>query len=353
MNLVLVEPKTHFYHAVGGPRALVDANYAAQSFIAYSEMLPDVELRRGNVEEVDLVARKVYFYEGDPIDYDVLVVATGKDYARPFRFIGLRSSDSDDRLEMMQSQNAFHPEVFSVSQLLEQLAKQRQRLAAAREVIVVGGTTLGVESSAEIKAAFPDKKVSLIHAKKRLLNSHHEVSERDADLVARKLRSQGIEIILDTRYSDEDSDDEDVFVLNCCGGAPRMEFLPEDCLTKEGYPIVDVNLNVKGQRRVFAMGDSISGTNGSKKIALLGHVPVVFENILRVLRAEPKLKKVPQKLGRGFQNAFVVTLGPNDSLTCGVVGKFGKFKASSKRKDYWMEQFLSDFGVKPAGAGVF
>ena len=348
VQLVLVEPKTHFYHSVGGPRALVDSRYAKRCFIPYHEMLPDVELIQGNVEEVDIEGRKVWLYEGQPITYDILVVATGKIYARPFRFIGLRSSSSDDRSEMMQSQNAFHPEVFSAPQLLEQLKKQRKRLKAASLVVVVGGTILGVESSAEIKAKFPNKKVVLYHARSRLLNDYHEVSEVDSATVLRKLREQGIEVHLNTRFTEEDKSElaGTSFILDCCGGAPRSDFMPENSLTKEGYLKVDANLNVRGSKRVFAMGDSITGTNGSKKIALLGHVPVVLSNVLRVLREEPKLKKLSNKLGP-FENAFIVTLGPNDSLTCGVMAKLGKFSGSAKQGDYWIAKFLKDFGVKP------
>merc|ERR1711916_42179 len=170
------------------------------------------------------------------------------------------------------------PEVYSREQLLKKLSKQRKKLAESQQAIVVGGGATGVETAAEIKVKFPNKPVTLYHSKSRLLISQRQVKGSDSEVVLRKLQAMGVQVKLNT------------------------------------------NLNLVGLKSVFALGDIVLGAEPTVITAKMLHVPVVAENILRVLNEEPKLKAVG-KLAAPLASFLVVPLGPNDGLRLGLVGK--------------------------------
>ena len=330
--------------SIGGPRCLVDEAFAEASFVPFSLFFKGAHTThiRQFAESIDYRAKTVTLCDSDEeIHYDILVIATGRAYAKPFRFNGLREKTSNDRLEMTMSQDEFRPQVYSTAQLGEQIAAERKKLQAADAVVVVGGGATGIETAAEIRDAFPDKKVTLYHSKARLLSSQREVSDADAALVMRKLLAMDIDVRLSTHYEPFSAKSSN-YVVQANGGRPLTEFVPKISKTDEGFVKCDSYLNVLGEKYVFAMGDIVFGADASYKTATASHAPVVAKNINRVLNGEPMLKRVGELSG-ALKNFFVLALGHNDSLRIGMVGKmFG----GAKQKDYFQAKMRKELGCK-------
>lgn len=118
----------------------------APVIVPYANLFQHVQHVQSSALEVDFDRKMVYVTGGRLIPYDVLVIATGRTYALPFRL-------------------ATRPEGTETPDLLAQLNAQRERLTAAPIAIIVGGGATGIETAAEIKAAYPNKTVKLVHSK--------------------------------------------------------------------------------------------------------------------------------------------------------------------------------------------
>ena len=330
--------------AIGGPRCLVDEAFAEASFVPFSLFFkgPHTTHIRQFAESIDYRTKTVSLFDSDQdIHYDILVIATGRAYAKPFHFHGLREKTSNDRLEMMSSQDEFRPRVYSTAQLGDQISAERKKLQAADAVVIVGGGATGIETAAEIRDAFPEKKITIFHSKARLLSSQREVSDADAALVMRKLAAMNIDVLLSTRYEPFSAKSSN-YVVHANGGKPLTAFVPKISKTEEGFVKCDSYLNVLGEKYVFAMGDVVFGSDASYKTAVACHAPVVAKNINLVLNCEPMLKRVGELSG-ALKSFFVLALGHNDSLRIGMAGKmFG----GAKQKDYFQAKMRKELGCK-------
>ncbi|KAG7375606.1 Apoptosis-inducing factor 2, partial [Phytophthora boehmeriae] len=100
-EVLVLEKSKFFYHAVGTPRAVVDANYTNKLFVPYDNVIPEsaksfVKFQRVIVTRIVPGANQVeYAPIGDddellagPVKsmaYDYLVVATGSTYTVPIK----------------------------------------------------------------------------------------------------------------------------------------------------------------------------------------------------------------------------------------------------------------------------
>lgn len=116
----------------------------------------------------------------EQIPFDYVVLATGANYSEPFRF---------------NTGTVEHSE-----QLKRKVFERGEAVRAAKKVVIVGGGSTGVEvtkstntsqcliqskTAAEIKFAFPDKPVTLVHRGSRLLTG--ELTESQSAKVLKKL----------------------------------------------------------------------------------------------------------------------------------------------------------------------
>lgn len=152
ISVTLIDPKSGIYHSISAPRALVDHEYAVMApvIVPYANLFHNQGVRhiQSCALAVDFETKMVYVAQGRIVTYDVLVIATGRTYTAPFRL-------------------SIRPDGIEKEELLAQLKKQREVLAAAPLAIVVGGGATGIETAAEIKTAFPNKQVRLVHSKVR------------------------------------------------------------------------------------------------------------------------------------------------------------------------------------------
>jgi len=231
-------------------------------------------------------------------------------------------------------------------------------LRAAQSVLILGGGPVGVELAAEIVAAFPAKRVSLITAGPALCAT---LPPHVGAVSARWLRARGATVLLNSRATrvdertvllEDGSRLQADLVYSCLGGgvpnsAAVRSSLPAS-VDARGRVVVDKHLRVRGAGgRVLAMGDVmvLAGCSDLK----LGHTAelnaqVAAANVLRThaalaaARPEPRLEAYPfGAVGAAVApRVFCVSLGEaNGALAFNGVVISGVLAAVAKRIIEW------------------
>lgn len=149
-RVVLVEKNSHFFFTWIFPRSTAIPDHIHKAFIPYLERPPwspegAYTFKRGTVVSID--SKKVFLEDGSEIEYEYLVVATGSHARYPSK---LQATEKPECLKY------FHD--------------QQERIKKAQSVIVVGGGAAGMEIASDTKSKYPEKDVTLIHSRDRLLN---------------------------------------------------------------------------------------------------------------------------------------------------------------------------------------
>jgi NADH dehydrogenase FAD-containing subunit len=247
-EVVLVEPKDAFVHSVAALRALVDPVFASGIFLPYDQLLA-----RGRVVHDRAVlagARHVVTSSGDDIPADYVVLASGSSYPFPAK------SDVDD-----------------TQAALEKYAAAHDRVAEADHVLLIGAGAVGIELAGEIKAVWPDKRVTLLDAVDDVLGDTYRADLR-AELRA-QLEEIGVELMLGAPlralppvpatglhpFTVTTQDDREITAdmwFQCFGVHPESDYLDDELAAArgaDGFVRVAPTLQVHGFDTVFAIGD--------------------------------------------------------------------------------------------------
>ncbi|KAF9114875.1 Apoptosis-inducing factor 2 [Mortierella sp. AM989] len=193
--ITLVESLDARYHCVASYRALVQKDFAKNLWIPYTNLFPKNsphKVLRGTVESIFydhilLASNKPMEVvpsdgqhgdtQSDPrrIDFDYLVIATGSMIPSPAKW---RVNSSTEGLNLME--------------------KIREDIRQSEKIVVIGGGACGVELCGELKYAFPDKKVTLIHQSANLVD-YPKFPQSFKDETRRYLEKHGVEVILNER----------------------------------------------------------------------------------------------------------------------------------------------------------
>ncbi|KAH8427918.1 uncharacterized protein LDX57_005621 [Aspergillus melleus] len=117
---------------------------------------------------------KVELKSGESVDYEYLVIATGASAGLPSR---VPVSSKQEGMNMLED--------------------EQEKLRVANDVVVIGGGDAGVELAADAKARYPEKNVTLVHPRQRLLNSHY--GDQVGQIASRELRTLGVNVRLGER----------------------------------------------------------------------------------------------------------------------------------------------------------
>ncbi|KAI9505313.1 hypothetical protein BX070DRAFT_261601 [Coemansia spiralis] len=174
--ITLVEQRTHYFHKTGMIRGLVDKGYANQMFIPYTRLFLDGGISNPNHRFVCARLKHIYsnFIEvegGGRLFFDYLILATGTEYAS---LPVTQSSTAEECRFMYQT--------------------MREAIEMAESILFVGAGAVGVGMCGEVAEMFPKKKITIAHAREKLLNP--DLSNDFAKEAEQKLRKMGVEIRL-------------------------------------------------------------------------------------------------------------------------------------------------------------
>jgi NADH dehydrogenase FAD-containing subunit len=276
-DVVLIEPKDAFVNAAGALRALTRPDeWAERIFFPYDTLLKHGRQIREYASGVD--ADGVALASGGRVEADYIVLATGSGYPYPAK------TRTDSAGEAVAHFKATHAE-----------------LAAAGRVLIAGAGPVGLELAGEIKAAWPEKAVTVVGPNATLLPGYAE--ELRAEL-HRQLDDMGVELRLGAAFDDEPDVEPgragDVTVavrgekleadiwFRAYGAAVNSGYLGEGLapLDDHGRLPVTPKLNVDGYGHVYAVGDITDVAEEKRAGYAMQHAEVVAANIIAQLGGE-------------------------------------------------------------------
>lgn len=251
VHLTMVEPSSHSYFNVAGPRLLVEPSLMDKTFFSNAEILHEETdgkgvLIAGRASAVDLDSKVVTIddAESTKVDYDILIIATGTQVQFPGFGVNGDHSKTKAALESVL-----------------------EKLKSASSVAVVGGGPTGVESAGEfasdLNAAVtlytgPSGPLSRIDGGRLVAPATQQLEALGATV-----NTDGF---VDRVEYDEDgllgtvhvgllSTHYDV-VLECYNLKPNSDFLPASIKDKRGFVATDADL--VAAPGVLAYGDIVA-----------------------------------------------------------------------------------------------
>lgn len=278
-DVVLVEPRDAFFHNVAALRALVDPAWAGRIFLPYDRLLSRGRIVRDRA--VRVTPDGVELGSGAWLASDFIVLATGSTYPFPAKL------DVDDSAAAK-----------------ERLRTAHEQLAAADRILLLGAGPVGLELAGEIRAAFPDKAVTIVDRGRDVITGEDFPDEFRAEL-RRQLAELGVELVLGTTLTVEPVSDPGTFKpftvttqsgrtlaadiwFRCFGGSVVTDYLADELAAARqpnGRLDVTPDLRLAGADRVFALGDITAISEAKKAAAASAHAEVVAANIRTLLEA--------------------------------------------------------------------
>ena len=247
-DVTLVDPTEAFMHNVAALRALVEPEWLDRIFMPYDRLLTQGRFLRDRAVAVD--GLKVTLASGRELEPDYLILATGSSIPSPPRPT-LRTPGRPRPSSGTRTRASWTPE----------------------RVLLVGAGPVGLELAGEIKASFPGKHVTIADMAPDILPGPYDQALRDE--LRRQLDELGVELKLGSALRElpsappataapiaiateaGDKLTADVW-FRCFGVKPYTDYLRgslAEARDPQGYVQVDEHLRVRGQERVYAIGD--------------------------------------------------------------------------------------------------
>jgi NADH dehydrogenase FAD-containing subunit len=336
-DVILIEPRETFVHNVAALRAAVQPDWADRLFIPYDGLLARGTVRRDRAVRVS--ATTVELASGAIIAADYIVLATGSVYPFPAKV------DVGDHASATAKLRAVHDE-----------------LTRASHVVLLGAGPVGLEFAGEIKAAWPDKAVTVVDPAPEL------VSGRFPNEFRSQLRAQldelGVELLLGTSLRELPASDpgtrrpftvttlsgRDVTAdiwFSCYGVVVHSEYLDAglaEARQPSGQLAVTAELRVQGQETVFAIGDVTAIPEMKMAYNAQKHAEVVATNVRCLIDGGADM--VAYQPG---PDSIVLPLGPKGGVSYAPeVGVLDAIATSDIKGDLFIEMYRELLGV-PAG----
>ncbi|MEU9169810.1 FAD-dependent oxidoreductase [Streptomyces sp. NPDC048420] len=279
-DVVLIDPKDAFVHAVAALRGLVDEEWARRIYFGYDGLFARGRHVRARAVAVD--AGGVTTADGTRIAADYVVLATGSSYPYPAK------PDTED----------------SAASVLRH-ADTRAELAASSRVLLLGAGPVGLELAGEITERWPQTEVVVVDPAEDVLGGRYLPELRGA--LREQLAQRGVRLELGSALTAPPSTsagvrepfsvtteagvriDADLW-FRCYGMTPLSDMLAGELAAArrpDGHVEVDEHLRVAGAPNVFAIGDVTAVPEPKRSKAATEHAVTVAANIRALAAGRP------------------------------------------------------------------
>lgn len=333
-HISIIEPRSLWVHNVASMRALTNAALLDKTIMSYDKLLKSGDVIQGRAKSIE--GTTVMLENGNSVNGDSVIIATGSGYASPFKVQG------DD--------------IPGYKAALTELAT---KISDAKTIAIVGSGPVGIELAGEIAVAYPDIDIDLITADKTLFPTLPAKLGRKLE---KQLNDLGVNIHFDSLVENlEHTDQAYSGVLALPDGsaidadlifpAIGARTTPDFIQTLEGVELdslgrvkVDAWLRPAGRQNVHIVGDAVSAGDPMTIVGLSRQV----KWLSKALKAEMGGKSMEAlKPYNPWKKApILVPLGPDKgaSLLPGmVVGP--RLTSKIKGKDLFISQYRKDFGL--------
>ncbi|KAG0305771.1 hypothetical protein BGZ98_003601 [Dissophora globulifera] len=357
VEITLVEKRDARHHNYGAYRALVNAEFGDKVWVPYTTLFGAksghkvVQGSLAHVHHHDIVLES-----GTSIPFDYLVLATGSSNPSPSKFNNvLASADA----------------VAATNQTRADLIK-------SKNVVIIGGGACGCELAGEIKTAFPDKTVTIVHSGANLVD-YEGFASSFKSAAKKHLEGLGVAVVLNERANIEGLSSENSIRVGSATITTKdgkkiesdMQFFtignqvdtsyisslkPEGVEEFDASTLVDQERHVLKIRKtmqlsneafphIFAVGDCTDFSKVAVGVACTYTAPTVAKNIFQLISSGPKAKLANGSVPGGL---MILSTGPTTGITALPLfgSKFGNFFSKAlKSKDLLLGTTLTDMKV--------
>ncbi|KAI7877176.1 FAD/NAD(P)-binding domain-containing protein [Lichtheimia hyalospora FSU 10163] len=341
-RILVIEKKEFFYHSIAAPRTLVED---VNNMIPYTGVFKHKKNQVVQASVVKLESYQIHLdreFEGSfQIPFAFLIIATGTSNPDPFKL-----------------------STTSLEQSTKRIAHIRNQVKEAQSIVIVGGGPTGIELSGEIRGAYKDKKITLVHRGSQLLSK--EIPDKARMKVLEKMRQNNIHVVFnDSVPSLPTGHHESVQVpvtapfihtkegkkLDCdllliaFGNRPNTAWIDPSMLSENGYVKVKSTLqvDVPGYETVYVMGDAADLQENKLAAKIRGHISVVTKNITAAIKGNT----TPSHVYTGSPNISAITFGKQQGIIITPLGCLGDWLTSNlKGKNMMVERFWKELGVQ-------
>ncbi|KAI5455992.1 hypothetical protein BGZ63DRAFT_475842 [Mariannaea sp. PMI_226] len=291
-RILLVEPHSHLNHLFAFPRFAILSGHEHKAFIPYSGAFSSASnpsqhaIIRGRAISLtkDHVILDRDWQGSNKVPFEYVIVTTGTSLTPP------GSMETDEKHLGISYFKAY-----------------QDKVKGAQNIVIVGGGAVGVQMATDMKELYPDKTVTLIHSRDRLMQLYHPKMD---EIIQNRFKELGISVITGTRavvppggfpangsgFEVELKDGRRLpadLVIPATGQTPNNQFL-QGLETTGGVPLINpVNGFIKVRPTLqfqdtkypnfFAAGDIAD--SGAHKAARpgAGQARVVAENIAAMI----------------------------------------------------------------------
>ncbi|CAG8656776.1 9528_t:CDS:2 [Gigaspora margarita] len=344
-QIILIERKTHFYHSIGGLRAVVEDGFEHKIIIPYDNLFKyDGKVVHSTVTTIHKkeVIVNTETEWGTHIPFEYLVIATGSTYPRPGKLTAENKEESVD-----------------------ELVAQRNAVRNANKILIIGGGPVGIELAGEIASVYQDKEVTLIHAANHLLNE--KFPKKMINLLAKQLKELNVKLIFGefikfpssgigdglsplTLETDKGTQIESDVQFVAFGVSPNTSIIGtlDQSLIESDTSRVKVRptlqLDNDNYDHIFALGD-ITNINETKLAYRAGlHADVITKNIIARINNKKlvEYKPGPEVMIIPIGKAKGAALLPFGNM---VVGSF--MAKNAKGKTLMVDRFWKSLNATP------
>ncbi|MDX6544425.1 MAG: apoptosis-inducing factor 2 [Gaiellales bacterium] len=337
VDVTLVEQRDAFVHNVAALRAVVEPGVLPDVFLPYDHLLHHGRVVHDRAVQVD--AGRVVLASGTELNPDYLVLATGSRYPYPAK------TESHDRASAMERYRETH-----------------EQMLRAQRVLILGAGPVGIELAGEISSAWPDKSITITDPQPDIIAGPFKQELREE--LRRQLEARGIELVLgtgleaepatepglmepfDVRTNDGRRLEADIW-FRCYGVTPVSDYLTGELAKArrpDGFIEVNPQLQVAGQKRVFALGD-VSTIDAKMAGRASQQAAIVAANI------QAMIEQTPLQTYEPMPPVIVIPLGP-DGGAAQLPGQdeVGGAEVASAIKggDLLVHRYRELFGLEPA-----
>ncbi|MFI6903775.1 NAD(P)/FAD-dependent oxidoreductase [Nonomuraea sp. NPDC050394] len=328
-DVTLVEPRDTFVHNVAALRAVTDPVWVERLFIPYEGLLTRGRIRHDRAAR--MFGSAVELGSGDRVTSDFVVLATGSRHTYPAKL------DVDDSVDARAKLWATH-----------------EALSRAPRVLLLGAGPVGLEFAGEIKAAWPDKHVTVVDPATELLPGEFPAEFR-AELHA-QLAALGVELLLGTSLNEPPPTAPGhaaPFTATTRAGAELSADIWFACYgatPNTGYLVpgrrldVTPELRLPGSDTIFAIGDITSVPEMKMARLAQRHAEVAAANIRALIEGQTNLTAYEPA-----QDAIVLPLGPRGGVSYAPeAGVLGAEATVGIKGELFLDTYLDLLGAEAA-----
>ncbi|KAL4941680.1 hypothetical protein BDV06DRAFT_193981 [Aspergillus oleicola] len=164
-RVLLIEPHSHFHHLFAFPRFAILPGHEHKAFIPYTHLFSSVSNSAHAPTRHSVIQARVLSIAPNHVNLDK-AWAESSSTTIPFEYLVLATGTRLSEPAGMSDDD----KVSSVAYL----RRHQDQIKSAKSILIAGGGAVGVQMATDLKEIYPEKSVTVVQSRERLMPQYHE-----------------------------------------------------------------------------------------------------------------------------------------------------------------------------------